>query len=79
MSPGGCLPLPRGYIHAYDHNIQTSSWKPLSQSKPHFMWSIVRGMNVNINGPGRVTKMAAMAINNKKKLYKSFSSEPEDI
>ena len=67
MSPGGSLPLPWGYIHAYDHNIQTSSRKPLSQSKPNFMWSIVRGMNVN-NGPGRVTKMAAMAINNKKTL-----------
>ena len=32
---GGCLPLPRGYIHVYDHNIQTSSsLKPLGQSKP---------------------------------------------
>ena len=31
------------YIHAYDHNIQTScSWKLSSQSKPIFMWSIVR-------------------------------------
>ena len=26
---GGCLPLPRGYIHVYDHNIETSSLKPL--------------------------------------------------
>ena len=41
--PGGCLPLPRGYIHAYDHNIQTSSsLKPLGQSKPNFTWSILR-------------------------------------
>ena len=81
MSSGGCLPLPRGYIHAYDHNIQTSSsQKPLSQSKPNFMWSIVRkgGMKVNINGPGQVTKMATMAINSKN-LYKSFSSETEDL
>ena len=23
LSPGGCLPLPWGYIHVYDHNIQT--------------------------------------------------------
>ena len=28
-------------IHVYDHNIQTSSLKPLGQSKPNFMWSIV--------------------------------------
>ena len=31
-----------GYVHANDHNIQTSSRKPVSQSKPNFMWSIVR-------------------------------------
>ena len=31
---GGCLPLPRGYIHVYDHNIQTSSsLKPLGQNQ----------------------------------------------
>ena len=31
------------YIHVYDHNIQTSSsLKPLGQSKPNFMWSILR-------------------------------------
>ena len=43
LSPGGCLPLPRGYIHVYDHNIQTSSpLKLLGQSKPNFIWSIVR-------------------------------------
>ena len=30
LTPGGCLPLPWGYIHVYDHNIQTStSLKPL--------------------------------------------------
>ena len=43
MCPGGCVPLTQGYIHAYDHTIQTSSsLKPVSQSKPNFMWSIVR-------------------------------------
>ena len=42
-SPWDCLPLPPGYIHVYDHNIQTSSpLKPLGQSKPNFIWSIVR-------------------------------------
>ena len=41
---GVCLSLPKGYIHVYDHNIQTSSpLKPLGQSKPNFMWSIVMG------------------------------------
>ena len=43
MSSGGCLHPPLGYIHVYDHNIQTSpSLKPLGQSKPNFMWSMVR-------------------------------------
>ena len=43
LSPGGCLPLPRCYIHVYDdHNIQTSSpLKLLNQSKPNYMWSLV--------------------------------------
>ena len=37
MSSGGCLRLLRGYIHVYDHNIQTSL-KPLlaSQSQSLF-------------------------------------------
>ena len=25
MTPEGCLPLPRGYLYVFDHNIQTSS------------------------------------------------------
>ena len=30
LTPGGCLPLPWGFIHVYDHNIQTStSLKPM--------------------------------------------------
>ena len=41
LSSEGCLPLPRGYIHVYNHNIQTSL-KLLGQSKPNFIWSIVR-------------------------------------
>ena len=32
--PRDCLPLPWGYDHVYDHNIQTSSLKPLGQSNP---------------------------------------------
>ena len=42
-SPEGCLPLLPGYIHVYDHNIQTSSpLKPLGQSKRNFIWIIFR-------------------------------------
>ena len=43
MSSERCLPLPQGYIHVYDHNIQiSSSLILLGQSKPNFLWSIVR-------------------------------------
>ena len=35
-------------------------------------------MKVNINGPGHITKTAAMAINSKNH-YKSSSSQPEDL
>ena len=64
IDPGNCLPLPWSYIHVYDHNIQTSSLKPLGQLKPNFMWSIVGkgGMKIYIKGQDHMTKMAAMAI-----------------
>ena len=43
MSLEGFLPLPRGYIHVYGHNIQvSSSLKPLSQLKPNLMLKTVR-------------------------------------
>ena len=43
LGPESCLPLPRDYVHVYNHNIQTSSsLKRLGQSKPNFMWSILR-------------------------------------
>ena len=41
---GGCLPLPlpRGYIHVYDHYFQiSSSLKLLGQSTPNFIWSLL--------------------------------------
>ena len=42
FSFGVCLPLPRGYIHVYFHNNEISSpLKPLGQSKPNFIWSIL--------------------------------------
>ena len=40
LSPGAIY-LYMAIIHVYDHNIQTSSFKPLSQLKPLFMESIV--------------------------------------
>ena len=77
FSPWGGLPLPRGYIHVYFHNNETSSpLKPLGQSKPNFIWSILgRGERkfTDINGQGHMTKMAAMAINRKKPLKIFFS------
>ena len=60
--------MSRSYIHVYFHNIETTfPLKPLGQSKPNFMWSILRknDKKVYINGPGHMTKMAAMAINSK--------------
>ena len=42
LTPGGCLPQPRGYILVYDHHFQTCfPLKPLGQSKPNFMWSLL--------------------------------------
>ena len=78
MSSGGCLSLPRGYIHVYDHNIQTSLTAWQVKAKLYQEHREEREMRVNINGSGHVTKMAAMAINSKKTFFKYFS-EPEDL
>ena len=46
-------------------HFQTSSTlKPLGQSKPNFMWSLLGkgGTKVYINGPGHMNKMAAMSV-----------------
>ena len=41
-SPQGVVcPCPWDIYILYDHNIQTSSLKPLGQSKPNIKWSIV--------------------------------------
>ena len=55
-------------------HFQTSSpFKPLGQSKPNIMWSFLGkgGKKVCINGPGHMTKMAAMPIygKNLKKIF----------
>ena len=42
LTQGGCLPLPQSYKHVNDHHFQTSfPLKPLGQSKPNFMWSLL--------------------------------------
>ena len=64
-TPGAHLPPPRGNIHVYYHNIQTSSpLKPLGESKPNFYVKHLRnrGINVYINYLVHMTKMAAMPI-----------------
>ena len=40
--PQGLSAPARGYVHVYDHHFQSSSsLKPLAQSKPNFMWSLL--------------------------------------
>ena len=42
---GGCLPLPRGYIHEYGH-IQISFFSETASFKANFMCNIVGRGNV---------------------------------
>ena len=76
MTPGDCLHLPWGYIHVYDHHLQGSfSLKLFGQSKSNFMRSLLgKAERKYINGPGHMTKMAAMPIYGKN-LQKYFSTE----
>ena len=65
---GGCLPLIRGYIHVYDHNIYYIFFSEIARpikAKLHVEHPWEGGMKVYINGQGHMTKMAAMAINSK--------------
>ena len=53
-------------LNVYDHYFQTSSLKPLGQSKPDFVWSLLGWWEiVLINGTGHMTKMATMLIYDK--------------
>ena len=68
------------YIHVYDDHFQSSSsLNPLTKIKAKFHvephWK--GGNKVYINGPGHMTKMAAMSIYDKKKLQKISFPEPE--
>ena len=55
------LTLAKGHLHII---FKTQfSQKPLHQSRPNFISAILgRGTKVCINGPGHMTKMAAMPI-----------------
>ena len=80
ITPGRCLSLPRGYIHVYDNYFQKSfSLKPLGQSRPNFMWSLLgkRDPKVCKNGLGHMTKLAAMPIygKNLRQNTKSYNFE----
>ena len=68
LSPGAYLLCPGAISYMYmDHNIQTSSsLKSLDHPKEE-------GTKVCINGPGHMTKMAAMAINSQNLLKIFFS------
>ena len=51
LSQGGCLSLPRGYLHAYDHNIQIYFFQTA--------WTSQEGeMKIYINDRGHMTAMA---------------------
>ena len=41
LTQWGCLPLPWGYIHIYDHYFQTSPLIPLGKLKPNSIWSLL--------------------------------------
>ena len=74
---GGCLPLPQSYIHVYFHNNETSSppetaWPIKAKLYMDHPWE--GGKKVYIIGHGHMTKMAAMAINKKKKPLQIFFS-----
>ena len=59
----------------FNNFVQTSSTlKPLSQSKPNFMWRLFdRGTKSYINDLGHMTKMAATPIYEKNPLEIFFS------
>ena len=56
------------------NNVQTSSLKPLGQSKTNFIWSLLgKGEKVYINGQGHMAKMAATPIYGKNLLQNQKS------
>ena len=64
------------------HTFQRSSpLKPLVQSMPNFMWSILRmgGLKFYINGLGHMIKMAAMSIYDNKSCRRTACSTASDL
>ena len=63
------MPLSKGYIHAYNHYFQTfffsETARPIN-AKFHAEPPWELGKKVYINGPGHMTKMAAMPIYGKR-------------
>ena len=77
-TPGAHLPPPRGNIHVYYHNIQTSSpLKPRIKAKFYVKHLWNGGINLYINYLVHMTKMAAMPIydKNPSKIFFSESGE----
>ena len=58
-------PVPELYTSIISYHFRTSSTKPLRQSKFYIGPPEGRGTRTYINGPGRMTKMAATPINGK--------------
>ena len=76
--PGGCLLLPRGYmgVHVYFHDIRFNTDGNIP-SKTYYVASLGNGKEkLYINGPGHLTKTAAMTIE-KKTLKILFSRDIE--
>ena len=81
LNPGGCLPLPWGYICTYmymtiifkDLQTKTETTLPI-KAEFHVEPPGEGGKKVYINGPGHITKMAAMPI-----YGKNSSPEPKVI
>ena len=70
------MPPPRGNIHVYFHNIQTSAWPIKAKFYVKHLYN--GGINVYINNLGHMTKMAAMPIDGKNP-SKIFFSETNQL
>ena len=69
MSTGGCLHLPRGYIHVYDNNIKYVLSSRLANQSQTVCGASLRRGNENFmllyKCQGHMINIAVMAINSK--------------